>query len=64
MKKFAMDKGVTSGDIFMNHAVFSKYESLYRAKEMFEYEYEKIGCELYSNQTKRNRTYTRVRTYI
>jgi len=36
MKKFAMDKGVPSGDIFMDHAGFSTYESLYRAKEIFE----------------------------
>ena len=35
MKKFAMDKGVPSGDIFMDHAGFSTYESLYRAKEIF-----------------------------
>lgn len=36
MKKFAMEKGVPSGDIFMDHAGFSTYESLYRAKEIFE----------------------------
>ena len=36
MKKFAMDKGVPSGDIFMDHAGFSTYESLYRAKEIIE----------------------------
>ena len=36
MKKFAMDKGVPSEDIFMDHAGFSTYESLYRAKEIFE----------------------------
>ena len=36
MKKFAMDKGVPSGDVFMDHAGFSTYESLYRAKEIFE----------------------------
>ena len=36
MKKFAMDKGVSSGDVFMDHAGFSTYESLYRAKEIFE----------------------------
>ena len=31
MKKFAMDRGVSSEDIFMDHAGFSTYESLYRA---------------------------------
>lgn len=36
MKKYAMDKGVPSGDVFMDHAGFSTYESLYRAKEIFE----------------------------
>ena len=35
MKKFTMDKGVPSSDIFMDHAGFSTYESLYRAKEIF-----------------------------
>ena len=36
MKQFAIDNGVPSGDIFMDHAWFSTYESLYRAKEIFE----------------------------
>jgi len=36
MKKYAIDNGVPSGDIFMDHAGFSTYESLYRAKEIFE----------------------------
>ncbi len=35
MKQFAIDKGVPSRDIFMDHAGFSSYESLYRAKEIF-----------------------------
>ena len=35
MKKFAIDKGVESEDIFMDHAGFSTYESIYRAKEIF-----------------------------
>ncbi len=35
MKKFAIDHGVPSEDIFMDHAGFSTYESLYRAKEIF-----------------------------
>lgn len=35
MKKFAISKGVPSEDIFMDHAGFSTYESLYRAKEIF-----------------------------
>lgn len=35
MKSFAMEKGVPSEDIFMDHAGFSTYESLYRAKEVF-----------------------------
>ena len=35
MKKFAIEKGVPSEDIFMDHAGFSTYESIYRAKEIF-----------------------------
>lgn len=36
MKNFAIEKGVSSEDIFMDHAGFSSYESIYRAKEVFE----------------------------
>ena len=35
MKKYALDKGVPSEDVFMDHAGFSTYESMYRAKEVF-----------------------------
>lgn len=35
MKAWAIDAGVPSGDVFMDHAGFSTYESLYRAKEIF-----------------------------
>lgn len=35
MKDYAMVKGVPSSDIFMDHAGFSTYESMYRAKEIF-----------------------------
>ena len=35
MKQYAMDAGIESSDIFMDHAGFSTYESLYRAKEIF-----------------------------
>lgn len=35
MKDFAIEKGVPSEDIFMDHAGFSTYESIYRAKEIF-----------------------------
>ncbi|MBR1969899.1 MAG: YdcF family protein [Clostridia bacterium] len=35
MKKIAIEDGVLSSDIFMDHAGFSTYESLYRAKEIF-----------------------------
>lgn len=35
MKKYAIKKGVPSEDIFMDHAGFSSYESIYRAKEIF-----------------------------
>ena len=36
MKQVAIDKGVPSSDVFMDHAGFSTYESIYRAKEIFE----------------------------
>lgn len=35
MKQFAIDEGIVSSDIFMDHAGFSTYESVYRAKEIF-----------------------------
>ncbi len=35
MKQYAIDRGVPSEDIFMDHAGFSTYESMYRAKEIF-----------------------------
>jgi len=36
MKNFAIENGIQSEHIFMDHAGFSTYESLYRAKEVFE----------------------------
>lgn len=36
MKSYAIEKGVPSKDIFMDHAGFSTYESVYRLKEVFE----------------------------
>ena len=36
MKQYAMDRGIDASDIFMDHAGFSTYESLYRAKEVFQ----------------------------
>lgn len=35
MRKYAMEKGVPSEDIFMDHAGFSTYETMYRAKHVF-----------------------------
>lgn len=35
MKEFATSAGVASEDVFLDHAGFSTYESLYRAKEVF-----------------------------
>lgn len=35
MKRYAFDAGIASEDIFMDHAGFSTYESIYRAKEIF-----------------------------
>ena len=36
MKKFAMDAGIPSSAIFMDHAGFSTYESLIRARDVFD----------------------------
>lgn len=36
MKRYAMEKGVPSQDIFMDHAGFSTYESMYRARDVFQ----------------------------
>ena len=36
MKSYAMAEGIPSSDIFMDHAGFSTYESIYRAKEVFQ----------------------------
>ena len=35
MKDYAISRGVPSEDIFMDHAGFSTYDSMYRAKEIF-----------------------------
>jgi vancomycin permeability regulator SanA len=36
MKHFAVDADIDSDDVFMDHAGFSTYESMYRAKEIFQ----------------------------
>ena len=38
MKDFATERGIASEDVFMDHAGFSTYESMYRAKEIFKAE--------------------------
>lgn len=35
MKTFATDRGLASEDVFMDHAGFSTYESMYRARDIF-----------------------------
>ena len=35
MKEYAIENGVLSEDIFMDHAGFSTYDSIYRAKKIF-----------------------------
>lgn len=35
MKSFAVERGVPSEDVFMDHAGFSTYESMYRARDIF-----------------------------
>lgn len=36
MKSFAVERGVPSEDVFMDHAGFSTYESMYRARDIFQ----------------------------
>jgi vancomycin permeability regulator SanA len=36
MKQYAIDKGVKADHIFMDHAGFSTYESMYRARDIFQ----------------------------
>jgi len=36
MRRFAEEMGVPTGDIFMDHAGFSTYESMYRARDVFQ----------------------------
>ncbi len=36
MKQYAIDAGISSSDIFMDHAGFSTYESMIRARDIFE----------------------------
>ena len=35
MKNYALDRGIASQDVFMDHAGFSTYESMYRARDIF-----------------------------
>lgn len=35
MRAFALEQGVSAGDIFLDHAGFSTYDSVYRAKNIF-----------------------------
>ena len=35
MKDFAVERGIRSEDIFMDHAGFSTYDSMYRARDVF-----------------------------
>lgn len=36
MKQYALDAGVPPEDVFMDHAGFSTYESMYRARDVFQ----------------------------
>ena len=36
MKQYAIDAGISSQNVFMDHAGFSTYESMYRARDIFE----------------------------
>ncbi len=47
MKNYAMECGVASEDVFMDHAGFSTYESMYRAAAIFEVEKTVIVSQKY-----------------
>ncbi|MBQ7014715.1 MAG: YdcF family protein [Clostridia bacterium] len=47
MKNYAMERGVPSEDVFMDHAGFSTYESMYRAAAIFEVEKTVIVTQKY-----------------
>lgn len=36
MKQYAIDRDVASSDVFMDHAGFNTYESMYRARDVFQ----------------------------
>ena len=36
MKQYAVGRGVDPDDVFLDHAGFSTYESMYRARDVFE----------------------------
>ena len=35
MKRYAVDRGISGDDVFMDHAGFTTYESMYRARDVF-----------------------------
>ncbi len=47
MKDYAMNRGVASEDVFMDHAGFSTYESMYRAAAIFRVEKTVIVTQKY-----------------
>ena len=47
MKNYALEQGVPSEAIFMDHAGFSTYESLYRARDVFEVQSVVIATQRY-----------------
>ena len=46
MKKYLIDAGIPSEDIFMDHAGFTTYDSMYRAKDIFNVKKAGISGEL------------------
>ena len=47
MKRYAVDNGVPSADVFMDHAGFSTYDTVCRAKEIFQAEKVVIVTQTY-----------------
>ena len=47
MKQYAIDNGVPADAVFMDHAGFSTYESMYRARDIFEVRHPLIVTQTY-----------------
>ena len=52
MKDYLIENGVASSDVFMDHAGFSTYDSIYRAKAVFNAPLPPLPCALHSRKAR------------